>query len=370
MTVAIVANGFSDGPAQALRDYLVGRGTRLVTIFHPLTAEQGDRHRIARYEDGVLVSQRSVRIPVRPPVSYALDAFVPLVTPNVDVWFGFNPLACARGLAPRRDRVVLWSVDFVPDRFGRGTLPTRIYDRLDRMCCRHADARVELSRAARDARNQRHGLTGDAAHAHVVPMGAWLDRVPTTAADGYERRRVVFLGHLVQRQGVETLLHALRECDASADIIGTGPLEGDLRALAERVGVDVTFHGYVADHRDVERLLSTASVAVAPYRRTDETFTRYADPGKLKAYVAAGLPTVLTDVPPNAHELSAEAGAEIVEDDAGAIAAGISHALRSPGEWRERRDAALAYARRFDWNVLLGDVLAKLELTPATNPAR
>ncbi len=377
MTVAIVSNGFADGPAQALRDYLVAQNVPVVTIFHPLTPEQGKSHHVARYAGGALVAERSVRLPLNPPASFVLDPFVPLLPPSVDAWFGFNPLACARGLlargAGRARRVMLWSVDFVPDRFGRGTLPTRIYDRVDRVCCRRADARIELSEAAREARSRRHNLPPEAARAYVVPMGAWTDRVPTTPPDGVRRRRVVFLGHLVPRQGVATLLDAIAaRNDVSADIIGTGPLKAELRRHAQRLGLDrrVTFHGYVADHHEVERLLSASAVAVAPYRQSADTFTRYADPGKLKAYLAAGLPIVLTDVPPNARELAAEGGAEIVADDAAAIADGISRALDSPEQWRARRDAALGYARRFDWNVLLRDLLAKLDLSPSAKPTR
>jgi hypothetical protein len=127
VTVAIVSNGFADGPAQALRDYLVARDVCVLTIFHPLTPEQGTRHRITVYDDGAQVKERSVRLPLKPPASFALDPFVPLLPPHVDAWFGFNPLACARGLVARGQRrarqVVLWSVDFVPDRFGSGTLP-------------------------------------------------------------------------------------------------------------------------------------------------------------------------------------------------------------------------------------------------------
>jgi glycosyltransferase involved in cell wall biosynthesis len=369
VTFAVVSNGFAEGPAQALRDYLVARNASVVTIFHPLTREQGTQHLIARYAEGEPQDERRVQLPLRAPLSFALDPFVPLLPPKVDGWFGFNPLACARGLAARRQgrarRVILWSVDFVPDRFGRATLPTRVYDRLDRVCCRRADARVELSEAAREARNQRHGLSGEASDAHVVPMGAWIDRVPTTPPDGVRRRRVVFLGHLVERQGLGTLIDALDTgLDVRADVIGTGPQEAELRECAQCLGLNVTFYGYVDDHREVEELLSRSSVAVAPYAQTDESFTRYADPGKLKAYLAAGLPIVLTNVPPNAGELEREAGAEIVADDSGALADGIARALASPEEWRARRELALGYARRFDWNTLLGDVLAKLGLTP------
>jgi glycosyltransferase involved in cell wall biosynthesis len=266
----------------------------------------------------------------------------------------------------RARQVVLWSVDFVPDRFGAHSVGTRLYDRLDRLCCARADARVELSEAARDARQLRHGLTADAARAHVVPMGAWLDRVATTPPHGLSRRRVVYLGHLVPRQGVELLLESLallarRGDEISADIVGTGPLEAQLRAHAAALGLTrATFHGFVKDHRDVERILSEASIAVAPYAPTDDNFTRYADPGKLKAYLAAGLPIVLTDVPPNAHELEREGGAEIIEHDPSALADALSTGLASPQRWGERRAAALVHARRFDWNALLADLLRKL----------
>ncbi len=182
-----MANGFADGPAQALRDHLVAGGLDVFTAFHPLTPEQGTQHVVARYEAGRLVEERAVPLLLKPPLSFALDPLVPPLPPKVDAWFGFNPLACARGLVARRfgraRTIVLWSVDFVPDRFGAGTVATRIYDRLDRLCCLRADARVELSEAARDARNARHGLQGDG-RTEIVPMGAWLDRVETVPEDG------------------------------------------------------------------------------------------------------------------------------------------------------------------------------------------
>jgi glycosyltransferase involved in cell wall biosynthesis len=363
---AIVANGFAEGPAQALRDYLLAREAGVLTIFHPLTPEQGTQHVVTTYEGGRQVAERVVDSRVRPPRSYVVDPLVPLLPPRVDNWFGFNPLAAARGLVAhglgRARRVVLWSVDFVPDRFGAGTLATRLYDRLDRICCLRADARVELSAAARRARDERHGIR-DGAPVHLVPMGAWLDRVPQAAADAYATRRVVFLGHLVRRQGVDLLLDALAVVDdVTADVIGSGPLEHDLRRRAAELGLteSVRFHGFVEDHREVERLLAEAAVGIAPYREEADSFTRYADPGKLKAYLAAGLPTVLTPVPPNADELAREAGAELVDATPEALAEGIQNGLADAERWRERRSAAVAYVRRFDWEVLLSHLLGEL----------
>jgi glycosyltransferase involved in cell wall biosynthesis len=371
-SVAIVCNGFADGPAQALREYLVARGARVVAVSHPLTHEQGVRHVVAEYRNGRLAKTRSVAFPLGPPLSYAADPFIPIRLPAVDLWFGFNPLACARGLVAQRlgqtERVVLWSVDFVPDRFGRGALLTRIYDGLDRLCCTHTDVRVELSTAARDARNARHGLADSLVPTHVVPMGAWLARAPTVPDDGHLRRRVVFLGHLVPRQGVTALLEAvallqLRGNNVRLDIIGTGPEQAALEERARALSIEgVVFHGFVSDALDVERLLAGASIAVAPYESSEANFTRYADPGKLKAYLAAGLPIVLTDVPPNARELAREAGAEIVAYQPEAIADAIARGLSSATAWKARRGAALAHARKFDWSGLLSNLCAELEI--------
>jgi glycosyltransferase involved in cell wall biosynthesis len=265
----------------------------------------------------------------------------------------------------RAGKVVLWSVDFVPDRFGAGTPLTRLYDRLDRLCCQRSDARIELTTAARDARNGRHRLAARARAAHVVPMGAWVDRVPRVDAEAHRHRRVVQLSHLVRRQGTDLLLDAIalvRSSGVTADIVGGGPLETSLRVKAQALGLDdvVTFHGFVADHRDVERILADASLGVAPYRPGEGTFTTHADPGKVKSYVAAGLPVLLTDVPPNAHELARDGGAEIVEFDASAVAGAITRILDSPAEWKRRSSAAVAYATRFDWTALLDDLMEEL----------
>jgi glycosyltransferase involved in cell wall biosynthesis len=370
---AIVANGFTDGPAQALRDYLVDQGADVFAVSHPLSREEGTRHVIRQYAAGLLEDERRVRIPLHPPLSFTIDPLIPLIPPRVDAWFGFNPLACSRGLVARAQRrarlVALWSVDFVPDRFGRRSPATALYDRLDRLCCVRADARIELSESARDERRRRHGLPDDAAPAYIVPMGAWIERTATTTRESFERRRVAYLGHLVPRQGLELLLEALallerRDERVTADIIGTGPLESELRQHAAELGLGdtVRFHGFVADHRDVERILAEASIGVAPYRPTEDTFTRYADPGKLKAYLAAGLPIVLTDVPPNARMLEGAAGAEIVEFDAAALADAISTGLASEELWGSRRAAARSYARQFDWATLLPELLQKLGL--------
>jgi glycosyltransferase involved in cell wall biosynthesis len=370
---AIVSNGFADGPAQALRDFVLEHGAAVITVFHPLVPGSGTTHEIVTYSGGD-VRVRHVKLPLGPPLSFALDSLVPLRLPVVDAWFGFNTLATARGLlARRRSRartVVHWCVDFVPGRFG-STPAGYAYDALDSLCCRRADARVELSVQARDGRDARHGLRPEErAPTRIVPMGAWTERLPTVPEDGSARRTVVFLGHLVPRQGVDLLLEAASlvrgtRPDIRFEVIGGGPEEANLRSLATSLGLTdtVRFVGFLVDHRDVERHLAGASIAVAPYLPTENSFTRYADPGKLKAYLAAGLPTVLTDVPPNAREIAEEGGGEVVAANPAALADAIVRGLSDNAQWSIRRARALELASRYDWRTILGDALSSFGYT-------
>ncbi len=365
-TFAIVANGFADGPAQALREYLVSSGARrVVTVLHPLGPEDGRHHLLLDEGAERERVERRVALPSRPPWTYPLDLVVPPLLPRVDTWFGFNSLACAKGLGARRlgrcDKVVYWCVDFVDDRFGEGLL-TRGYVALDRVCCVRADRRFELSVAAREARNVRHA-GHRLAPTLVVPMGAWTARVPV-ASDPATSAPVAYLGHLVPRQGVATLLEALailksRGCPLEAHIVGRGPQEAELRERAIELGIagEVRFHGFVADHREVERILASCSLGIAPYVDDRRSFTRYADPGKLKAYLAAGLPIVTTAVAPNVGEIADAGAAVVVADEPAALADAVELLMEDPVEWARRHAAALELRRRYDWNDILGRAL-------------
>ena len=177
---------------------------------------------------------------------------------------------------------------------------TAAYEWLDRRCCMRSDGRVELSEAAMGGRLDAYGLTRDDCPAEIIPMGAWNAESPKTSGANLANPRIVFLGHLVERMGLALLVETLavlksRGVDFRADIIGGGPLLSDVRLRCSDAGLGdvVTIHGFVADFADVARVLSEAVVAVAPYEVDEHSFSRFADPGKLKAYLGAGLPIVL-----------------------------------------------------------------------------
>jgi glycosyltransferase involved in cell wall biosynthesis len=369
----IASNGFAEGPAPALRDYLVEkRAGTVTTITHPLLPDDGSDHVVTRWHAGVQVGSRTVKLPSLPPWTYPLDLLVPPWPPAADAWFGFNATACLRGLVARRTgrahRVVYWCVDYVDERFGTGFL-TQVYEWLDGVGCRSADARFELSMAAARARDRRHAGKPLVA-TRVVPMGSWTQRTPKTDGSAWQRRRLVYLGHLVPRQGVGTMVDAIallrrRGVSVTAEIIGRGSLETALRQQVRDEGLDDTirFHGFIADHRQVEAILSECSVALAPYVTDIGSFTEYADPGKVKAYLGAGLPIVLTRVPPIAAEVVANGAGVLVESSPESVAGAVEAMLSSPADWQRHREAALAMAQRYDWETIFSEALESLGFT-------
>ncbi len=120
------------------------------------------------------------------------------------------------------------------------------------------------------------------------------------------------------------------------------------------------FHGFIAEFGKVLEILASGSVAVAPYDVDPSSFSHFADPGKLKAYLSVGLPILLTDVPPNASELEREAGVEIVTSDADYLATRIEALLGDVEVWTQRHRAAEAYVDQFDWADLFTERLARL----------
>jgi glycosyltransferase involved in cell wall biosynthesis len=371
-TFLIVASGYASGPAQALVDFLKVSDAEVVEFLqHPLVAEGPGNHIQTLVTGNGDLKVKVRRRPNRPPITYVFDFITPLNLRRSDVWISFNALATIQGLIFRKLRrtnyVVHWSVDFVPRRF-TNSLVNWVYETFDKRCCKAADLRIELSNSAMENREKQYGLLKEeSARALVVPMGFWMDKVPMCEEDVWQAKRIVFLGHLVERMGLDVLLGAcktLRDRNVlfHLDIIGGGPLSD---WLSEQIKIDnlqasVSLLGFEADHSVLARILASSTVAVAPYAPDPDSFTRFADPGKIKDYLGAGLPIILTDVPPNATELAEFGGAEIVAHNSYALADAIQNIFADNDEWKKRRADALNYRSQFDWKVMLENKLGFL----------
>jgi rhamnosyl/mannosyltransferase len=185
----------------------------------------------------------------------------------------------------------------------------------------------------------------------VLPYGIDLEAFAPSpavqqAADALRARHaprpiLTFVGKFRHYKGVDVLLAAMRTLDAHLLIIGSGPLEADLRSQAEASGIldKVTFMGEVSD-ADKLVALYASDLFVLPSTNRAEAFGIV-----LIEAMACGLPLVSTELGTgtsfvNQHEVT---GLVVPPNDAPALAAAIAQLLANPA-WRSRL-AAAAYAR-------------------------
>ncbi len=342
-----------------------------MTIFHPLDAGAGhpSRHRDVRGRPARVTSARS-SLPLRPPASFALDPFVPAAAAAGRRVVRLQP---ARVRArPRRRRL---------RRVRRGALVGRLRARplRRRDAWRRASTTASTATAAgtptrASSSRRRRGTPQPPPRATARarracrPDGRVGRSCPDDAArTAYRARRVVFLGHLVTRPGRGDLPRRARparrrRCRRDRR---RGPLEHELRGRAPSA---VTLPRLRRRPSRGRAAAGEASVAVAPY--APESLHAVRRPGKAEGVLSPPVcRSCSPDVPPNAGELEREAGAEIVAVRRLARWPTRSRAAHaSPEQWQARRDAALAYARRFDWNTLFDDLLREAQRDRFVSP--
>jgi L-malate glycosyltransferase len=184
----------------------------------------------------------------------------------------------------------------------------------------------------------------------VVPNAIDLAAIDAAPPRG-PQADVVFVGRLIRHKRVDRILAAMAKLrrrlpEATCAIVGSGPEEPRLRALARGLGLDdaVTFTGALQDEQDLLGVLKSGRVFVSASER--EGFGIAA----LEA-MACRLPVVTVDAP-----LNALAG-ELVQHGVNGLGAGLrARALADAlgdalGDERTRRSmaqAARATAEEFD----------------------
>ncbi len=176
----------------------------------------------------------------------------------------------------------------------------------------------------------------------VIPNG--IDP-RTFSADRPRRRRILVVARLFERKGVQHVIRAMAGLrhDHELHVIGAGPYQSTLVALARELSVDVRFHGW----------LEPGSLPLADLYETADIFVHSSDienfPMVLLEAMAAGL-AIITTRGTGCDEVVGDAGLLVDPGDIGALRAALMTLMADPA----RRVALGAAARRrlvsqFSW---------------------
>ena len=368
----IVSHIYTTGPAFRLEEYLQERVKNLIFIGHPFSYASDTASFLRVYRNGKLVKEKKFIKWNGPELSfYFKDIFLTLwwilrFSPKADYFIGVDNLNVFSGfilkLIGKIRRLIFYTIDYAPNRFENKVLNS-IYHYLDRFAVRKSDRVWNLSPIMTKERERRGVNSAYINKQIVVPIGTDISK-KILSFDKIDRNKIVFMGHLRARQGVELLINAMSEIikrmpKAHLLIIGGGPLEGKFKKTVKRkmLAQHIEFTGFVKEYSNVEKFLSNAAVAVAPYVDDGKTYTRYTDPGKPKDYLASGIPVVITKVPRVAYEIEENECGIAINDDKEELIEAIITLLTDEKMLYKFRVNSIEMAKKYTWDKVFDKAL-------------
>lgn len=373
LNIALVSHIFATGPALDLEEYLKDKTKSLFFIGHPFPYRKEVNSFYRIYKNKKLVKEHKAIGWKLPEVLFYVKDFlytfwwVLSKKQKFDYYIGSDNFTAFLGLILKKigkvNHVILYTIDYMPKRFDNPIL-NWLYHFFDKMCLKFCHIVWNVSPNMAKAREKYSGIKIEKSSPQiVVPLGMWHKRISRLSLKRV-KYQIVFLGHILEKQGLDIAIKALPQLikrfpQIKLLIIGTGPDEKRLRNLARKLKVEnyIEFTGYVESHEEVEKLLSQSTVALATYKPDPQSFSNWADPMKIKTYIAAGLPVVLTKVPPIAKDIEKNKCGFIVDYSEKNLAKKISFLLNNENALQEYSRNAVTFAKQFDWNKVFAEAL-------------
>jgi len=363
----IVTHELVYGAPHALFEYLRKKKQSVYFIAHPLTRDT-DKSYITYDQFRNKALEIRIRTIHLPAIQFCMDALLTSVwflryIKRADVYIGVNPLNCAIGLLLKKCRrvtkVIYYAIDFTPIRYTQALLNSP-YRFLEKWCVARSDEVWDVSPRIQEGR-QRFYNVQQPLHLRIVPIGYWSKDIPSPPARK-SQDMIIFIGHLLKKQGAQIVVEALLFLKKKIPsirflIVGDGPYRGELNKQIEKLKLTehVTLYGWETNRTRLMKCIATSDVGVACYQESEKdtaNFTYYADPTKIKDYLACGVPVVLTNVPYNACDISRKKCGIVVRYDAKEVADALYFLLSDRRKNKQFQKNAQAYVKQFEWNLI------------------
>lgn len=282
------------------------------------------------------------------------------LTEKIDTYIGMDGLCAFWGILLKKigicRKVVYWSIDFVPHNRFKNRLSNFFYHKINTFSFKNADEVWDLSLRMAGGRKKYLGISEkDYKLCKVVPYGLWVKRIKKISYSKCDKNTLVYMGHLLPKQGVDIVLKRMPKIvknlpQLKFKIIGDGSYKNTLVEMTRDLGIQkyCDFMGRIDNSVKMEREIAKAAVSIAPYKRTIDNYSYYADPGKVKTYLACGVPVLLTDLPWNAKDIEKSKCGVIIKDDGSDLIEKLEKIMK-PEVNKEFRKNAIKYSENYDY---------------------
>lgn len=377
-SIVIALHESTSGPGHDLRDFLLERRVKeAFFISHPLLYIPENFKNSSRYElykKGSFVKTHTAyhwKFPEY--LLYIKDTLYTIIwcflnKKKYDYFFGLGDLNTFAGLLLKKiglvDKVIYYVIDYVPQRFSNSVV-NQLYHIIEKYCAQNADWTWNLSPRMITAREKKWKKKFP--HQLVVPHGVHFKRIKRVPFDKIRKKEILYMGALLKKQGIQLLLSVLptlikKHHDIRLTIIGKGPYEHDLRALVHKLKVEehVSFLGYIPSHAELENTIAKSAITIALYDKKFDTFSYYADPGKIKNYLGAGVPVVMTNVPYVAKMVEKAECGFVIEYKQKELEEVLNDFFSNETKMRQYRINAVKFAKQYDWDSVFSKALEYL----------
>lgn len=277
-----------------------------------------------------------------------------------DYFIGLESINALAGIFLRKlgrvKRVVYYVSDYSPQRYPQEWFNT-IYLWLDRFCAMHADYIWDVSKAMQPARISVGLDPEKSATAIHVPNGLLPEQIKASPISIINKHALIYMGTLGPENGPDVAIEALGIVlktypDAKLRIVGGTDKDFawlKIKIAKLKLEKSVIFHGFIPSSILMSKVIRSCAIGLAPYRAIPGSPRYYADAGKIRAYCAAGIPVVSSQVPPLGLEVAERGAAIIVHDDEKSFADAILKIFNDSDLYLKLRKNAIDFAKYNTW---------------------
>jgi glycosyltransferase involved in cell wall biosynthesis len=294
------------GPVQSLAHFLKQKtGISCYQILHPLDNSLSYSTLVKKSKK--IAKKKRVTLG---PVKYFISFFLTLkwlkkLPKKINLAIGMNcfdtlALLTAQKLKLKKiDQIVFFNTDFSRKRF-TNTLLNRLYVAIDKFAAKSVDflccnTKRTIQARIKEGIGQKKII--------YTPNGIFLEKIGPVKKKTYQPQ-LVYVGRLAAGHDLPQAIRFLKNTKLKLIIIGSGPEENNLKLLVKKQKLEkqVTFLGFMDHQKTINFLKNFSGFGLAPYSKNHD-WTYYADPVKIKEYLACLVPPVTNSVVEIAQEI-------------------------------------------------------------------
>jgi glycosyltransferase involved in cell wall biosynthesis len=276
---------------------------------------------------------------------------------QVDYFIGLGNLNVFIGILLQKfkkvSKTVYYVIDYVPQRFSNNYI-NYFYHYLDAVCAEKSTITWNYSQSMIEARNKKHKKKFP--HQIVVSNGIHIRRNLILPFNKINLNKFVYIGSLTENQGVQLIIQALKILILKnnkfiLNIIGNGPYRSDLDELISKLKLNkyIKLWGRVEDPIEADKIIADAVLGFALYKPENQ-LVYTTEPGKVKRYLALGVPVFMTDTGLITQEIQQNKCGFSVKYNARYVASSVWNFLQNKAEIQQYRQNAIQYASKYIWD--------------------